>query len=428
MACAIFLLALGAGCARQGCPGCMTPNVLAEGTPEAPEGSLSCPYSVSHLDFSTISKPTLLILSGGASHGAWGAGVITGWSTNGSDPRPQFDVVTGISVGALQAVPAFLGSGYDNLLYEFFTQSDDDDIFGPPDLLHLNALQTRGPLRQKIIDNVTREVVLEVAKSPQNDNREVFVGTVNLDTSEFCPWNLSTIARKAKDAVDAGDETKAQCWVNLFRKAIFAASGAPVLAPPVRINSNACTERPEQSMLHADGGVRSRVFIGDVLGRAEATASSPPTAYVVMNGKVVTHPECVENSLAPIALRTFEIMDREALFGSLHAIMTETKSRSMNPAPTINVKISRIPDKYCLRFPSSKFDKVLMGCLYGTGQRWAQQSTIPWETTVPTASAAAWPPDNAAPPYTCTREMGKCTCISPLPVQTPGCPPDEQIP
>jgi hypothetical protein len=348
----------------------------------------------------TITDPTLLVLSGGASHGAWGAGVIAGWpeGTAAPEPRPRFTVVTGISVGALQATPAFLGSQYDPVLTEFFTTSTDADIFTTNwTFMISNSLQSRAPLRQKIDENVTREVVLEVA-SPQNKDRELFVGTVNLDTSQFCPWNLSTIARNAANAPDAQTQ---DCWVDLFRDAIFAASGAPVIAPPVEIDSNACTGGPPRKMLHADGGVRARVFVGDALEPA-ITAGLTPTAYVIMNGKLVTHPECVENSLLPIALRTFEIMDHEALFGSLYALMVK------HPGG-FNLKLSRISDSYCLKFPGSKFDPVLMKCLYDKGEAWIQQPSIPWETKPPTQSVAAWPAN-------CCRPMEKCmgqVCTTP---------------
>src|SRR5437868_1533372 len=52
----------------------------------------------------------MLILSGGGSHGAWGAGVLRGWRDNPDNPRPKkFQVVTGVSTGALLATYAFLG-------------------------------------------------------------------------------------------------------------------------------------------------------------------------------------------------------------------------------------------------------------------------------------------------------------------------------
>src|SRR3954452_19211710 len=53
----------------------------------------------------------ILALSGGADDGAFGAGLLTGWTARGN--RPQFSVVTGVSAGALIAPFAFLGPEYD---------------------------------------------------------------------------------------------------------------------------------------------------------------------------------------------------------------------------------------------------------------------------------------------------------------------------
>lgn len=396
------LLVLCSACTRQYCPGCTEPNPL----PLAVGGTgVGCPYAASELGPAygngTITNPTMLILSGGASHGAWGAGVIAGWpeGTTAPLPRPEFTVVTGISTGALQAPYAFLGSSYDDELEKFYTTSSNCDIYTPNWTLS-NSLQSREPLREILQTEVTEAAVLEVASQT---NRELFVGTLNLDTSEFCPWNLSTIARKVQSA-PAGSQTR-ECWVNLFRDAIFAASGAPVIAPPVEIDSNACKPgEPPMKMLHADGGVRARVFVADAL-RLAIEAGLNPTAYVIMNGKLVTHPECVEDSLMPIALRTFEIMDHEALFGSLYALMHKHPGQW-------KLRLSRIPDSCCLEFPSSEFDKDKMKILFEDGKQWVQ--TSPWGTTIPTSSEAPWPDK-------CRRPMGTCPGHPAYPPNTEGC-------
>ena len=52
----------------------------------------------------------VLAISGGGSNGAYGAGLLSGWSERG---RPEFNVVTGASAGALIAPFAFLGPSYD---------------------------------------------------------------------------------------------------------------------------------------------------------------------------------------------------------------------------------------------------------------------------------------------------------------------------
>ena len=200
-----------------------------------------------------------------------------------------------------------------------------------PDFLISNALQDRAPLRQILEENVTRDAVVEVAQDSRLENRELYVGTINLDTSQFCEWNLSTIARKAEAEID--DSPAETCWVDLFRDAMFASAGAPVIAPPVEIDVNACKpgNPPPQKMLFADGGVRRRVFVSEVI---ERIPNGKPTVYVIMNGQMNTRPTCVSNQLLPITLRTFEIMDHEALFGSLYAV----------DAPAYGLEPETLPD------------------------------------------------------------------------------------
>ena len=398
LACAACLLVLCAACARNNCPGC----TLADPLP------IGCPYAASNLAPTYTNPmtpdPTMLILSGGGSYGAWGAGVITGWPST-PVPRPRFTVVTGISTGALQATPAFLGTAQsDAQLTSFFTTSTNSDIYTTKwNFMFSDSLQSREPLRQIIHDNVTDAVVDAVAAET---DRELFVGTVNLDTSQFCPWNLSTIAHKAHAAKLANDTDTQSCYVRLFRKAIFAASGAPVITPPVEIDSNACTGLPPRKMLHVDGGVRLRVFVAKLIDDA-IQAGKHPTAYVIMNGKLATHPECVEDSLAPIAMRTFEIMDHESLYGSLYALMYGRDGK-------FDLKLSRVPDQSCLTFPSSEFDPPKLLCLYQSGKAWVQQTTDPWETKLPVESAAAWPAG-------CCSTALKCAGRICLP--SAGCPP-----
>ena len=63
---------------------------------------------------------SVLALSGGGEHGAFGAGLLCGWSETGH--RPTFSIVTGISTGALMAPFAFLGSAYDQRLKALYTE------------------------------------------------------------------------------------------------------------------------------------------------------------------------------------------------------------------------------------------------------------------------------------------------------------------
>ena len=67
-----------------------------------------------------------LALSGGGADGAFGAGLLVGWSEAGT--RPRFEVVTGVSTGAIIATFAFLGPRYDDSLREVFTQYATADL------------------------------------------------------------------------------------------------------------------------------------------------------------------------------------------------------------------------------------------------------------------------------------------------------------
>src|SRR5208283_338554 len=69
----------------------------------------------------------LLSLSGGGDNGAFGAGLLVGWTAHGD--RPSFKLVTGVSTGALIAPFAFLGSEYDAPLRDVYTNIDQSNIF-----------------------------------------------------------------------------------------------------------------------------------------------------------------------------------------------------------------------------------------------------------------------------------------------------------
>jgi len=58
----------------------------------------------------------LLSISGGGQNGAFGAGFLNGWRESGD--RPEFDIVGGVSTGALLATHALLGTEADDAKLE----------------------------------------------------------------------------------------------------------------------------------------------------------------------------------------------------------------------------------------------------------------------------------------------------------------------
>jgi hypothetical protein len=105
-----------------------------------------------------------LALSGGGANGAYGAGLLVGWSDQGT--RPQFTVVTGISTGALIAPFAFLGPKYDHVLRKVYTELSTDDIIEKRrlfDIIRNDSLTSSRPLRKLIAQFIDPKMIEELA-------------------------------------------------------------------------------------------------------------------------------------------------------------------------------------------------------------------------------------------------------------------------
>ena len=104
----------------------------------------------------------MLSLSGGGQNGAFGAGFLIGWRESGR--RPEFDVVGGVSTGALLATHAFLGTPADDAkLEEMYTQVTKDDIYQSRGIFSLlsgaDSLRDTAPLRALIAKYITAETL-----------------------------------------------------------------------------------------------------------------------------------------------------------------------------------------------------------------------------------------------------------------------------
>src|SRR6516225_1064881 len=130
-----------------------------------------------------------LAISGGGSDGAYGAGVLTGWSESGL--RPEFAVVTGVSIGALIAPFAFLGPRYDEVVHKNFTTIGAADIF--EDRTTRDSLFDYWPLKRVIEQRVTPALLSEIAAEHAR-GRRLFVATTNLDAGRRVVWNMGALA------------------------------------------------------------------------------------------------------------------------------------------------------------------------------------------------------------------------------------------
>jgi predicted patatin/cPLA2 family phospholipase len=189
-----------------------------------------------------------LAISGGGDAGAFGAGILVGWSAEGT--RPEFKLVTGVSAGALIAPFAFLGPRYDGVLRSVTRSIGPNDIYRRRSIVA--ALSGDGfaddrPLAYMIAKYITPEVLQAVAHEYAR-GRLLLIGTTDLDAGQRVTWNMGAIASSADPAA-----------LTLFRQVMLASTAIPGMFPPVMIDVELNGRRYQE--MHVDGGVVAQVFL-----------------------------------------------------------------------------------------------------------------------------------------------------------------------
>lgn len=244
-----------------------------------------------------VREYAVLVLSGGGSAGAFGAGLLSGWSTAGT--RPDFKIVTGVSTGALQATFAFLGSEYDDSLTQVFQRYGTERIYVPRGALGAlfgDSAWDTAPLRELIETYIDDEVLAGVAAKHARGHR-LFVGTSNMDTKELVIWDMGAIA--SSDRPDR---------LARYRDVLLASCSIPVLFPPVYFPIE--FEGESYHEMHMDGGAQSQVFLRDFMldledAIAEAGILDSPHRFflfIVRNGRAG-----LESQRDNVAASTFAI-------------------------------------------------------------------------------------------------------------------------
>ena len=211
-----------------------------------------------------------LAISGGGSDGAYGAGVLTGWTEAGT--RPEFAVVTGSSIGSLIAPFAFLGPRYDEEIRKNFTTIAAADIF--EDRVTRDSLFDHWPLKRIIEQRVTPKLLSEIAAEHAR-GRRLFVATTNLDAGRRVLWNMGAIAARGDDKA-----------LKLFRDILLASCSIPGFFSPIGIEVESNGKRFEE--MHNDGTLTAPFFAIPESMIAAGGPSRPPLAqlYVIVNSKL----------------------------------------------------------------------------------------------------------------------------------------------
>jgi predicted patatin/cPLA2 family phospholipase len=294
-----------------------------------------------------------LAISGGGQNGAFGAGVICGWTAHGD--RPTFNIVTGISTGALIAPFAFLGPDYDARLKEIYTSVNQKDIAifqGILTVLRGDSVYDTAPLA-KLAEKYFDAPMLDRIAQEHRKGRRLFIGTTHLDAGRPVIWDIGRIASSNRP-----DRVK------LFRDVLLASSAIPAAFPPVYLKVKGADGKTYDEM-HVDGGVTRELFLFPseqhlLEIRGQAGVDRQAHLYIIRNARYGPEFQDVQPRVARIAAASINTLIKAQAAGDLWTLYYEAKQNNML------FNLTSIPDD----IPDdsqSLFDRNYMTKLFNTG-------------------------------------------------------------
>ncbi len=311
---------------------------------------------------------TFLAISGGGDDGAFGAGLLVGWTARGD--RPNFAVVTGISTGALSAPFAFLGPEYDHALRSVYTETKAEDIFVKVSLISVfegDAATDTTPLRNLIARFVDHKMVRRIAEE-YDKGRLLLIGTTNLDQARSVIWNIGAIA-KSKDP-------RAR---ELIIEVLRASASIPGAFPPVMLDVAVGGKHYQE--MHVDGGATTQMFLYPPqlhlkrVERADPAATHKDVAYIIRNGRLFRDEETVKRRTLAVASQAISTMIASNAVNDLYRIYLTTHRDG------VAFNLAYLDDGFTVPY-KGPFDKEYMSKLFAYGYRKGADG-VRWQKTPP---------------------------------------------
>ncbi|MEI6182644.1 MAG: patatin-like phospholipase family protein [Polynucleobacter sp.] len=259
-----------------------------------------------------------LALSGGGDDGAFGAGLLVGWSKQGS--RPAFNLVTGISTGALIAPFAYLGKEYDPVLQEVYTNINPKDVYIERGILSgifSDGLADSTPLYQLISKYVDANFLKKIAFEYNANGRWLLIGTTNIDAGIPVAWNMGKIATIGTPEA-----------LELFRRIMLASASIPGAFSPVMFDFLVDGQAFQE--MHVDGGASTQVFLYPSAAAQKANDLGLKRrlnrqAYIIRNSRLDPRWSETERRTISVAGRAIAQLIQTQGIGDLYRIYAMTK-------------------------------------------------------------------------------------------------------
>jgi hypothetical protein len=315
-----------------------------------------------------VPRKTILCLSGGGSFGAYSSGILCGWTECGD--RPDFDVVTGVSTGALIAPFAFLGPRYDAQLKKLYTTSTSKDIYilRPVRGVFSEALADNGPLRQQMERCLTPEMMRDLAVE-HSKGRRLYLGTTESQGRRFVVWDIGEIACR-------GRPEDRELIVLIMMGSSAIPGFFPPASIPVTVEGRPFVEK------HVDGGVSFSLFMRppyvapEEVARGANKSTRGARLYVISAGKLYADPEVIRPWLLSVASANISTLTYAQTRGDLARLWTVCAMTGMK------YHLASVPETAATPKSSTEFIPAEMQKLFDVG---VQQicSGNAWRTTPP---------------------------------------------
>jgi len=363
-------------------------------------------------------QPEILMLSGGGSYGAWGAGILNGWSPAA---RPSFELVTGSSTGSILGTWAFIGPRADANAKAAYTETDDADVYIRTfpwlwlqpwrwgSIKPWVSVKNLTPLRTLFEKRTPVEQVREVGRIYRDEGRVFIVGTVDIDLGTFCLWDMGKLAARMLDVPKDGPQERE--IYERYREIVMASSSNPVVFDPTYLDGT----------MHVDGGVRHQIFLYQALSpwiqegfskalshaaekHAEAprlmdcNAASPhghPRIYAVLNGPMVVPRVCTREDVYHVGQRSITVMEIQAMIGNLYQAKALFAPR-FGTDEQVDFCLSHIPDEVSVWPFADDFPKYRMRELYAEAEKRASAGSS-WTYEIPRGGASPRPCEDPGP-------------------------------
>jgi hypothetical protein len=324
-------------------------------------------------------RPTvdILIISGGGDWGAFGAGVLKGWGRAPAESRrPEFDIVTGVSTGALIAPFAYLGDDQSIERIVTLYRNPRKDWAKPRGALYFwptNPSFYALPGLEREVRQAVDVAMLQRIVAANASGRALIVNTTNVDLGDMHAWDIPAEARRSLDAGDGGAHV---------RKVLLASAGVPAAFPSRVIGES----------LYVDGAITGNILYG---GRTREEASfwtrwkqqypDAPTPtfryWVIFNNQLRFPPQVTQPRWPAIVSRATVMATQTATVNAMRHLFAIAELARLKHDANIEVRVMSVPDDWVPPNPRV-FDKQVMNDLADIGERMGADPAN-WRTTSP---------------------------------------------